>query len=130
MIADSGQQKEARHKLPWFKMFASDFISRNIMLTPEQKGALACLMCHAWLTGNENPSDTDAVKITGVSLPRWKKMRELVLTRLHETDLKSQARQALEEYRRQSEAGKKGNRKRWAKEPESDGKVIALRSEG
>ena len=128
--ADSGQPKEARPNLPWFKMLASEFLSRNLMLTTEQKGALACLMCYAWLTEDENPSDTDAAKITGLSLPRWKNMRAIVLTRLHETDLKEQKRRALEEYLRQSEAGKKGNRKRWGKEPESDSNVVTLPSRG
>jgi uncharacterized protein YdaU (DUF1376 family) len=105
------KQTEER-RLPWFKMFALDFLARNADLSLAEKGALVTLMCHWWIA-RTIPDDKAAMRITGATPAQWKKMRDVVLNRLQSAELPEQAREAEASYEKRAEAGRKGGHQKY-----------------
>ena len=74
------QMKVIDSKLPWFKLYASDFLTRTVGLTNEETGVYIKLLAYFWAYGPQ-PNNVDVIKsiVGGGNV-------ELVLARYFETD--------------------------------------------
>ena len=119
-------------KPPAFLLYVSDFLGGTDMLTAAQVGGYIRLLCKQW-DKNYLPFDKKILK-------KWTELSNKDLDIVLEKFVKNehgyinqrleQERQKQEQHRvSRSEAGKIGNKKRWAKESHSDSKSIANESQ-
>lgn len=121
---------------PAFQFYPSDFITGTIHMSPEEVGAYIRLLCYQW-EHEAIPDETKIlIRITGAK----KATIEEVLKKFTKTEkglvnqrLKKSLDEQIEYRKRKSEAGKKGNQKRWesntnevAKESHSDNSASVL----
>jgi uncharacterized protein YdaU (DUF1376 family) len=121
---------------PAFQFYPSDFISGTIHMSPEEVGAYIRLLCYQW----EHEAIPDEIKIL-IRITGAKKATIVeVLKKFTKSEkglinhrLKKSLEEQIEYRKRKSEAGKKGNQKRWeidnkevAKESQSDNSASVL----
>lgn len=112
---------------PAFQFYPSDFISGTIHMSPEEVGAYIRLLCYQW-EHEAIPDETKIlIRITGAKkatitevLKKFTKSEKGLINQR----LKKSLDEQIEYRKKKSEAGKKGNQKRW----EIDSKEVAKES--
>jgi uncharacterized protein YdaU (DUF1376 family) len=117
-------------RLPWFPMIVSDWLlSPSIrFMTPEARGLYIQLLCEQWANGGALPDDDRKLKYyAGANDEQWQRSSPDVLTHFERTDgtiFNAKLRQLMEERgawrEKLSEAGKRGNEKRWGNSKTDD----------
>jgi uncharacterized protein YdaU (DUF1376 family) len=123
--------------LPWFKMYARDFLAAEdvTLMSLAERGAYITMMCYAWNDGSlpaDKPQLARLCRVTDEEFnsvwPALKPCFQKQGKRLVHPGLEHERRKALRRKERLSAAGKKGADKRW--QDNSNGGAIAPASDG
>jgi len=125
--------------VPYFPKYAKDWLTGEgtRLMTPEQRGAFDWLLCHAWLSNPPCtlPDDDDALAKLSDLGARWKRVGAAIRAqfqafpedsnRIYNKKQLSLWEELNEHRERRSQAGRKGNAKRWSSESQRDRIAIA-----
>lgn len=114
-------------------MFWGDYLKDTGHLTPAEHGAYLLLIAHYWTTGKPLPGSDDQLRrIARMDAAEWAAARPTlagffldVAGQWTHKRIVAELEKAAERYAKRSEAGRRGNEKRWS----GDREDVALRSQ-
>jgi uncharacterized protein YdaU (DUF1376 family) len=64
--------------LPYMPFFVGDYLKETRHLTTEEHGAYLLLIMQYWVKGGLPDDDSQLARIVNLSLPKWKKLRDVI----------------------------------------------------
>jgi uncharacterized protein YdaU (DUF1376 family) len=122
---------------PWFKQYAESWLVETSLMTPEQEGAFARLLCYAW-NNAEAPcmlpnDDAELAAMSRLGTDRWKKSKARLLKHflvdprtemLYHPAQYEQWLEMQDAHRRRSSAGARGGRGNRKQEEDAEDPVF------
>lgn len=125
-------------------MYWGDYLRDTGHLSAAEHGAYLLMIGHYWTTGAPLPADDEALRrLSRMERAEWKRSRGAVLAMFQRDGdtyrhkrIDAELAAAAERYERRSQAGRKGNEKRWSGDPSAtqetsqcDPNAIPMRSQ-
>lgn len=116
----------------WLPLYVAEYLADTTRLTTEQHGAYLLIIMDYWRNGQPPDDDVILARITGLSLPVWKKTKKVIQSFFSVSGgfwkhkrIEAEIIRATENQKQRTERARQGAAARWAKHEDDDDSSIA-----